>query len=100
MTRPLPTHTDRLTVCAPGEPPNKVAPHDGPLPAGAERLLWVDRWRYRMTAVRLPTPAMLQCDLSGLTGSSRCIAAVPVNRVCKSRSAHQTTITLLRAAKP
>lgn len=41
MTLPLPTHTDRLTVCAPGEPPNKVAPHDGPLPAGAERLLWV-----------------------------------------------------------
>lgn len=31
-----------MTVCAPGKPPNKVAPHDGPLPAGAESLLLVE----------------------------------------------------------
>lgn len=49
MTRPLPTPTDRLTVSAPGEPPNNVEPLEGPLPAGAECPLWVGLalWRLR-----------------------------------------------------
>lgn len=41
MTGPLPMLTDRVTVGAPGEPPNNVEPSERPLPAGGECLLWV-----------------------------------------------------------